>query len=264
MATLSPDLIPLTFSVQAKCPCDVWVVDTALDLPEHRQIIILPNSSTSQEVIVDFYGKMASKSHLTPYRFTGAVPFHYLSDVFLALCNPCTPHPVTPLPSIQQHTLYLPVEVYTDDEERKRHNFPHPIFELSGDSQRKPLAAKICLPMTLRLVGKDYDTRGVAWQYPAYHVVGSLGMNSQDEEILLLKSSEISPANCYHYVELIVHPTHVDEEIGFILSPEARWRDRNWEKLEEWHRDDPLLDIHAKNWSEELLYMKQVVYLRNQ
>jgi hypothetical protein len=256
------------FTLQVECPTHVWIVNAAHELPGYHQIIILPSSNSSGPTIAAYYRMIDSEYNLKTHIFLGAVPFKYLFDDFLKIVMPPFPHPASPLPSPQQHMLLLPInDVEINKVRQTQPNLLHPIFKLPNYVQEEVLPVKICLSTTLRLVAPEDQLREAALQYasPPYQVIGSLGMNSNpDEEILLLKSRRLPPNHDYHYVELIVHPSHVDEDIGFVLSDEARWRTSIRVKAEEWHQWHPELDLVTKLWCEELLYMKQVVHLRKQ
>lgn len=252
------DFAYLMCTIDVPCPRRVCIVEA-----DDRQIVVLPTSATTtcEGLLADYY-QISPKCQVTAYCCTAAIPFAYLSDLHFKLANPPF-HPVTPHPVTKDVVMFLPVKVYIDEDERIRRGLPHPVFELPQDIRQHPLNAKICMQISYGLVGASEGAGAVAWEYPPYSVVGSLGMkDGPDKEILLLKACQVSPDHPYHHVELVVHPTHVDKEVGFILSDEAKWRPEIAEKIVEWERDDPSVDCNMKAWCGELVYMNQMVNVR--
>lgn len=232
--------------------------------PHEREIIFIPNSNTHPVYLLYCLRRFSPEYSLIHSRNRGKIFKEFIPQPFQSYPRDLSFHPFTPYAGVTSSILVLPVIFRLEIVSLSTHRL-YTLFELPSLVRSTALQKRINYDTKIRLRDAADPPVEPIPEYPDYCVVGSLGLwnDMQDREILLLCALGVAIDDPYRYVRLIVHPTHVSSEVGFVLSLEADWRLAVLDKLEIWRWEEPNEPFEDKLKRMELAYAYGIVSIRD-
>lgn len=234
-------------------------------LKKRPSFLVLPNTSQSELYLADWCKETFDHFVLQEFCCTmQTIPAEYLPHPLYEGGRPIPYHDVTPLPE-EFRAGILELAVITKTHRVQNACESLPLFSLPKSLLQKRLSHKIC-QQTRLVIDHSATIDQDVHDLPVYEVVGSLGLfkNSVQRELLLLRTDNFDKEHPFHFVELIVHPTHVSVDVGFLQTLDIRWERKISRTAKFWGFVTRSRDNRKYREMLELLYVRAVISLRKQ